>query len=603
MYQKFTLSHAVKALSFALLLLPSLVSGQIILTRWDFNSNPADASTSTGSTTPSTGSGTLTSIGGVAATFASGTGSSDIAATDNTAYALATFPAASSSNKTAGIEFSASTLGKIGISITFDQRSTNTAANIVTLQYSTNGLTFTDATTFTTSSASGSTFLNARTFDLSSITALNNNANVKFRLVSTFSGSSYAAVSGTYATSGTWRFDYVTVSFSSTCASAVASTNWTTPSTWACGVIPVATDNVTIPANITVTLDAAPATINNITFTGANSRLLLGANDLTVNGTITGTAATGYIVTDGMGGLKQSMAATTAKQFPIGTSVSSYDPVSITPTTAAACTFKARVAASINPLYILSSKQTGKVTPRQWDIDLLGGTPTVTLDLTSSDISNAPLNGPAMMGHWNGTSWDDLPAGYSNGTWTASGVSVFSPFIVSQAATPLSVTLESLTLKAKSNMNVLNWSTASEKDNAYFDVQHATNGIDFQSLTQVKGNGTTTAVSNYAYEHADPSVGMHYYRLRQVDANGAATFSKVVSVLSGKKTALSVYPTLATNELHLVTNLDKETDFTIVNVFGQIVLSGRVNQSTDINIGTLTSGHYIVRMANDSAIR
>jgi Secretion system C-terminal sorting domain len=47
--------------------------------------------------------------------------------------------------------------------------------------------------------------------------------------------------------------------------------------------------------------------------------------------------------------------------------------------------------------------------------------------------------------------------------------------------------------------------------------------------------------------------------------------------------------------------LDKETDFTIVNVFGQTVFSGRVNQSADINIGALTNGHYIVRMANETA--
>jgi hypothetical protein len=187
----------------------------------------------------------------------------------------------------------------------------------------------------------------------------------------------------------------------------------------------------------------------------------------------------------------------------------------------------------------------------------------------------------------------------SDATGSDDGLAV-DDFTVAPVTLPVEISFFDVISNSR-NKNTLNWQTASEKDNAYFEVQHATNGIDFQSLTQVKGNGTTTAVSNYAYEHADPSVGMHYYRLRQVDANGAATFSKVVSVLSGKKTALSVYPTLATNELHVLTNLDKETDFTIVNVFGQIVLSGRVNQSADISIGALTSGHYIVRLANETA--
>src|SRR6218665_2545884 len=87
---------------------------QTVITRWNFNSNPADASSSTGSTAPSTGSGTLTVIGGLVQSFPSGTsgnGSTDPATTDNTGLGLSTWPAQGTGNKTAGISFTASTAG------------------------------------------------------------------------------------------------------------------------------------------------------------------------------------------------------------------------------------------------------------------------------------------------------------------------------------------------------------------------------------------------------------------------------------------------------------------------------------------------------------
>ena len=61
------------------------------IAQWNFNSAVADNSTATGITTPSVGSGTIATIGGPAASFASGAangGSSDPATTDNTGWDL-----------------------------------------------------------------------------------------------------------------------------------------------------------------------------------------------------------------------------------------------------------------------------------------------------------------------------------------------------------------------------------------------------------------------------------------------------------------------------------------------------------------------------------
>jgi Secretion system C-terminal sorting domain len=192
-------------------------NAQVILAQWNFNSVPPDASTSTGSSTVSTGAGTLTTIGGVTSTFASGfsgVSSSDPAASDNTALNLSGFPAQSTGDKTAGIQIQVNTTGFSGLSLNFDSRNSGTAANELIVQYSTDGVSFTDAPggTFTFSNTS---FTNNQTVNLAAITALDNQPAVYLRIVSSFTGSgtTYTGTTGAYGTTGTTRFDMVTVRY------------------------------------------------------------------------------------------------------------------------------------------------------------------------------------------------------------------------------------------------------------------------------------------------------------------------------------------------------------------------------------------------------
>lgn len=194
------------------------LSAQTIITRWNFNSNPPDASTSTGSTAPATGSGNLITIGGVTQTFATGTsgnGSSD-PATDNTGLNLTGWPTQGTANKTAGISFTTATTGYEDIIVTFDLRHSNTGPADLQFQYCTDITATTPAwIDFATSTATLGDNWYARSYDLSAVAALENNANAGFRVVAAFAASTTtynpSASTSTYGTGGTWRFDMVTV--------------------------------------------------------------------------------------------------------------------------------------------------------------------------------------------------------------------------------------------------------------------------------------------------------------------------------------------------------------------------------------------------------
>jgi autotransporter-associated beta strand protein len=346
-----------------------------------------------------------------------------------------------------------------------------------------------------------------------------------------------------------------------------------------------------------------------LALTNGNITLGTNGNGNVVAAATTGGSSTSHVVINptGTGGLTLVHTSTSLKTYQVGPSASLYDPVTITPS-AAPCSFKARVSSTINPSYTLSPRQTGVVTPRQWDVTLLSGAPTVTLTLQSSTLANAPSGATGLIGHWNNTSWDDVPASYAGGVWTAMNVSAFSPFIVSQAGLPLSVELQNISVQAKGNTSLVSWQTASEKDNAVFQIERAANATDFSPIGEVKGAGNSAAAKNYTFTDVAPLSGVNYYRLKAVDYNGAATLSKVVSVnFSGKNDGkIAVYPNPTHDVLRVdVTVTDAATTLVqISDLMGRVVLSQSVsvNKGANLlpfNVASLPSGAYFVKVNGD----
>jgi len=189
----------------------------LIIAQWNFNSVAPDTNVGTGATSPSIGSGTTTLIGGTTATFATGsTGDPASAGSDNSGWNTTSYPAATMNNKTAGLQFNVNTVGKQNIIVSWDERVSNTGSKYVRLQYTTNGTTFIDFPT--TTAINGATTFESKTNNLSGFFGANNNPNFAFRIVAEFessaantSNSNYVGAAGTYGTSGTVRFDMVTV--------------------------------------------------------------------------------------------------------------------------------------------------------------------------------------------------------------------------------------------------------------------------------------------------------------------------------------------------------------------------------------------------------
>jgi hypothetical protein len=403
---------------------------------------------------------------------------------------------------------------------------------------------------------------------------------------------------------------------------AVASTAWATPSTWSCGTVPITTSNVIIPAGKTITL-SSNATINNLSL--IDGILILNNVNITVSGTLTSSATEGfpgggsggYIVTQGvLGGLTQNVTAGVAKKFPIGTSTTRYDPFSITSNLTQTVKGSVRTEVLFGgfffPELVISS--TWDVTPAsQATISTLKFTPdptTVTGDLANGGGFGVPVSptNPGAIGHYKrntGFYYDEYPASQIDGTWTITNYhDGYSPFKVGNvgAFNPvvLAVDLKAFSAINKGTMNIVEWITDEEKNNASFIIERSINGKRFQSIGHVKGNGTTTDNHNYSFEDRDPSVGLNYYRLQTIESNGARSYSKIVSVTQGSGGKVKVFPTLAHDELTIIAETNKAESFEIVNLLNQTVVLGVFEVQKEIAISHLTNGLYVLKIAGES---
>ncbi len=111
---------------------------------------------------------------------------------------------------------------------------------------------------------------------------------------------------------------------------------------------------------------------------------------------------------------------------------------------------------------------------------------------------------------------------FSNGNINSSGVKITDFDVTCNVALP--VEIASFTGKKTGNKNLLNWTTLSENNNDYFDIEWSVNPeMDlWTGVLQVKalGTGNSDSRQDYSALHSNPSGGKNYYRITQVDKDG-----------------------------------------------------------------------------------
>lgn len=106
----------------------------------------------------------------------------------------------------------------------------------------------------------------------------------------------------------------------------------------------------------------------------------------------------------------------------------------------------------------------------------------------------------------------------------------------------LPVELSSLTGRVSGNSVVLQWETASEKNNHGFEIERKTNQKNWEKVGFVKGGGTVHSVTSYEFTEPVPYItGEIKYRLKQIDADGSFEYSDEVSVIANVPVSFALH--------------------------------------------------------------
>jgi len=117
----------------------------------------------------------------------------------------------------------------------------------------------------------------------------------------------------------------------------------------------------------------------------------------------------------------------------------------------------------------------------------------------------------------------------SNRKTTKSGYKILNFKIVCNVALPIE--LESFEGYNKNSNNNLIWSTSSEQNNDYFTIERSINGINWEIVNTIKGNGNSTSTIEYSLVDNSYDNVINYYQLKQTDYDGKfELFEKMVVI-------------------------------------------------------------------------
>ena len=156
------------------------------------------------------------------------------------------------------------------------------------------------------------------------------------------------------------------------------------------------------------------------------------------------------------------------------------------------------------------------------------------------------------------------------------------------------------------NDALLTWNTASELNNYGFAIEmQRPNAKTFEQQMFVEGAGTTSEPQAYKRIVPELTTGLYFFRLRQVDFDGAETLSDIRSlqvIEDDNGTNIVVYPNPNGGSFTVSGAFAEGTEASVVNMLGQNVWSGQLSKGDNSVALPVSKGVYIlqIRLPNEA---
>lgn len=206
-----------------------------------------------------------------------------------------------------------------------------------------------------------------------------------------------------------------------------------------------------------------------------------------------------------------------------------------------------------------------------------------------------------------GTQWFATMNSITSFTWeydALSGVSATEGFFLTLLSTTLPIELIDFHAKTTTkNTVMLNWQTASERNNDYFTIERSVDGIDWLEVARVNGSGNSLSLLSYSVIDNNPYAGISYYRLKQTDFDEKYEYSEIKSVevapLTNSK--ILIYPNPTDDIIRIIGDESEIKALKMYDIFGKeitfISLQIVTGDSTlmEIDLSHLNKGVYFIK--------
>jgi len=166
----------------------------------------------------------------------------------------------------------------------------------------------------------------------------------------------------------------------------------------------------------------------------------------------------------------------------------------------------------------------------------------------------------------------------------------------------LGIELVDFTAIKRENHVRLEWTTWGEWNNDRFEIERSSDLTIWKMIGEKLGAGSSSEKKFYSFSDNNPLDGINYYRLKQIDRDGEATYSNVIAIIIEQDTNLKLIANLIARGqlLELDNQTQQEVDMHLIDMNGRLVSKVEADDSL-ISLSTidLAPGEYILHATSE----
>jgi hypothetical protein len=158
------------------------------------------------------------------------------------------------------------------------------------------------------------------------------------------------------------------------------------------------------------------------------------------------------------------------------------------------------------------------------------------------------------------------------------------------------------TATIKNNQTHISWSIAAQLNNVKYIIEHSKDGRSFSPIGEIEGHVTSNKTKHYDYIQTSPSIGINYYRIKQVDYDGKYSYSDIASVRYDGSGETSIYPNPATSEVTV--EVSEHLEVLVTDIMGRVLHKQTVNKENNVvDLSGMPSGLLIFSLQNGQKVK